>query len=77
MPLLYPTIGLALLAAVGFGGYFLPMHAAGKVDFWWSTLVFRTTTLLLVGSAVAVSRPVLRMRPRDLVIQHPDFGIPW
>jgi drug/metabolite transporter (DMT)-like permease len=61
-------VGLALLAAVGFGSYFLPMHAAGKVDFWWSTLAFRTTTLLLVGSAVAVSRPVLRMRSRDLVI---------
>jgi drug/metabolite transporter (DMT)-like permease len=61
-------VGLALLAAVGFGCYFLPMHAAGKVDFWWSTLVFRTTTLLLVASAVAVSRPALRMRRRDLVV---------
>jgi drug/metabolite transporter (DMT)-like permease len=61
-------VGLALLAAVGFGGYFLPMHAAGKVDFWWSTLVFRTTTLLIIGSAAAVSRPALRVRPRDLVI---------
>jgi drug/metabolite transporter (DMT)-like permease len=61
-------VGLALLAALGFGGYFLPMHAAGKVDFWWSTLVFRTTTLLLVGSVAAARRPVLRMRPRNLVI---------
>ena len=61
-------VGLAFLAAVGFGCYFLPMHAAGKVDFWWATLVFRTTTLLLVASAVAVSRPALRMRRRDLVV---------
>ena len=30
------------------------MHAAGKVDFWWASLVFRTTALLLVASAVAV-----------------------
>ena len=56
-------VGLALLAALGFGCYFLPMHVAGKVDFWWSTLVFRTTTLLLVAAAVSVSRPALRMRP--------------
>jgi drug/metabolite transporter (DMT)-like permease len=61
-------VGLALLAAIGFGCYFPPMHAAGKVDFWWATLVFRTTTLLLVASAVAVSRPALRMRRRDLVV---------
>ena len=31
-------VGLALLAAVGFGFYFPWMHAAGKVDFWWASL---------------------------------------
>ncbi len=49
-------VGLALLAAVGFGFYFPWMHAAGKVDFWWASLVFRMTALLL------------QLRPRDLVI---------
>ena len=39
------------------------MHAAGKVDFWWASLVFRTTALLLVAAAVAVQRPALRLRP--------------
>ena len=55
-------------AAVGFGFYFPWMHAAGKVDFWWASLVFRTTALLLLAAVVA-ARPVpLRLRPRDLVI---------
>lgn len=59
-------VGLALLAALGFGLYFPWMHAAGKVDFWWASLIFRSTALLLVAAAVS-ARPVeLRLRPRDL-----------
>ena len=61
-------VGLALLAACGFGFYFPWMHAAGKVDFWWASLVFRTTALLLLASVVAVKRPVLRLGRRDLAI---------
>jgi drug/metabolite transporter (DMT)-like permease len=44
------------------------MHAAGKVDFWWASLVFRSTALLVVAAAVAAQRPQLRLRPRDLAI---------
>jgi drug/metabolite transporter (DMT)-like permease len=59
-------VGLALLAALGFGLYFPWMHAAGKVDFWWASLIFRSTALLLVAAAVS-ARPVeLRLRPLDL-----------
>ncbi|HVC86425.1 MAG TPA: DMT family transporter [Gaiellaceae bacterium] len=61
-------VGLALLAALGFGFYFPPMHAAGKVDFWWASLVFRATALLLVATAVAVRRPALRLGPKSLTI---------
>jgi drug/metabolite transporter (DMT)-like permease len=61
-------VGLAILAAIGFGFYFPPMHAAGKVDFWWSALVFRTTTLVLISAAVAISRPALRLGRRDLLV---------
>jgi drug/metabolite transporter (DMT)-like permease len=61
-------VGLALLAALGFGFYFPWMHAAGKVDFWWASLVFRSTALLVVAAAVAAQRPQLRLRPRDLAI---------
>ena len=59
-------VGLALLAALGFGLYFPWMHAAGKVDFWWASLVFRSTALLLVAAAVAARPTDLRLRPRDL-----------
>ena len=59
-------VGLALLAALGFGLYFPWMHAAGKVDFWWASLVFRTTALLVVASAVSVQRTELRLGLRML-----------
>ena len=61
-------VGLALLAACGFGFYFPWMHAAGKVDFWWASLVFRTTALLLMATVVAATRPALRLSRRDLAI---------
>lgn len=61
-------VGLALLAAVGFGFYFPWMHAAGKVDFWWASLVFRSTALLLLAAVVAARHTPLRLRPRDLAI---------
>jgi drug/metabolite transporter (DMT)-like permease len=59
-------VGLALLAAIGFGGYFVPMHEAGAVDFWWASLIFRATALLIVLVAVAVVRPSLRLTLPDL-----------
>ncbi len=61
-------VGLAALAAIGFGFYFPPMHAAGSADFWWASVLFRTTALTVVAAAVAVRRPALRLRPRDLAI---------
>jgi drug/metabolite transporter (DMT)-like permease len=61
-------VGLALLAACGFGFYFPWMHAAGKVDFWWASLVFRITALVIVGTAVAARRPDLRLGARPLAI---------
>src|SRR5262249_53985027 len=61
-------VGLALLAALGFGLYFPWMHAAGKVDFWWASLVFRTTALLVVAGAVSVQRTELRLGLRTLAV---------
>jgi drug/metabolite transporter (DMT)-like permease len=54
-------VGLALLAALGFGGYFPPMHAAGNADFWWASLIFRMTSTSVILAAVAVVRPTLAM----------------
>jgi drug/metabolite transporter (DMT)-like permease len=61
-------VGLALLAACGFGFYFPWMHAAGKVDFWWASLVFRTTALLLVAGVVAGRRADVRLSRRNTAI---------
>jgi drug/metabolite transporter (DMT)-like permease len=56
-------VGLALLAALGFGGYFPAMHAAGDADFWWASLVFRMTSASVVLAAVAIRRPSLAIAP--------------
>lgn len=61
-------VGLALLAAIGFGFYFPPMHVAGKADFWWASLIFRSTALLVIAAVVAAQRPSLRIRGRELVV---------
>jgi drug/metabolite transporter (DMT)-like permease len=61
-------VGLAALAAIGFGFYFPPMHAAGQADFWWASMLFRSTAFAIVLAAVAVKRPPLRLRKRDLLI---------
>jgi drug/metabolite transporter (DMT)-like permease len=60
--------GLALLAAAGFGFYFPWMHAAGKVDFWWASLVFRTVALLLVAAVVVQQRAPMKLGKRELAI---------
>src|SRR5439155_23442528 len=61
-------VGLALLAALGFGLYFPPMHAAGEADFWWASLVFRTGAALVILAAVAARRPPLRLRGTNLAV---------
>jgi drug/metabolite transporter (DMT)-like permease len=59
-------VGLALLAALGFGSYFPPMHAAGNADFWWASLFFRTTSTLVILSVIAIRRPSLSIERRHL-----------
>jgi drug/metabolite transporter (DMT)-like permease len=56
-------VGLALLAAIGFGGYFPPMHEAGNADFWWASLFFRMTSTSIILAAVAIRRPSLSVAP--------------
>jgi drug/metabolite transporter (DMT)-like permease len=63
-----PGVGLAVLAAIGFGFYFPPMHAAGEADFWWASLVFRATATVVVLTAVAARRPPLRIGGSNLAI---------
>jgi drug/metabolite transporter (DMT)-like permease len=61
-------VGLALLAAVGFGGYFPAMHAAGDADFWWASLIFRMTSSSLIFATVAIRRPTLAIEPVQVPI---------
>jgi drug/metabolite transporter (DMT)-like permease len=56
-------VGLALLAALGFGGYFPAMHAAGEADFWWASLIFRITSTSIIVATVAARRPTLAIEP--------------
>jgi drug/metabolite transporter (DMT)-like permease len=59
-------VGLALLAAVGFGGYFPFMHAAGNADYWWASLIFRIASTSVIMLAVAVRRPNIVVPARVL-----------
>jgi drug/metabolite transporter (DMT)-like permease len=61
-------VGLALVAAAGFGFYFPPMHAAGKADPFWASLLFRVTSTAIVLLAVAVRRPAIRLAGWKLLI---------
>src|SRR5919204_3217337 len=61
-------VGLALLAALGFGGYFPFMHAAGRADFWWASLFFRVTSSSVILTAVATRRPPLAIDARDFPV---------
>jgi drug/metabolite transporter (DMT)-like permease len=60
-PRIAAGVGLALLAALGFGWYFPPMHAAGNADFWWAVFLFRLTSTTIILAAVAIVRPALRV----------------
>ena len=55
-----------MLAAVGFGGYFPFMHAAGDADFWWASLIFRMTSTTMILATLAVQRPPLAVPGRVL-----------
>jgi drug/metabolite transporter (DMT)-like permease len=59
-------VGLAILAAIGFGGYFPFMHAAGNADFWWASMIFRVASTSVILIAVAVQRPPLGVAARVL-----------
>jgi drug/metabolite transporter (DMT)-like permease len=61
-------VGLALLAAIGFGFYFPPMHAAGAADPWWSAFLFRLTAATIVLTAVLVRRPTIRLQGWPLAV---------
>jgi drug/metabolite transporter (DMT)-like permease len=58
--------GLGLLAALGFGAFFVALDAAASESALWATLTVRATSLTLVVLAVAVVRPRFPRRPAEL-----------
>jgi drug/metabolite transporter (DMT)-like permease len=57
----------AVLAAVGFGSYFVPMHVASEEDFLWATLVFRSTGAVIVVALFLALRPQARLGRGDVL----------
>jgi drug/metabolite transporter (DMT)-like permease len=53
-------VGWALLAMVGFGGYFVPMHASAPHDWLWPAFLFRCTSVPLVWGSLLASRRLPR-----------------
>jgi len=59
-------IAWALVAAVAFGSFFIPMHEAAEDGFLWAVLVFRVVSTALVLVAALIVRPRLPRGRRDL-----------
>lgn len=57
--------GLAVLAALGFGGFFVAMDAASDADVFWAILLNRITGVSLLTALVLAVRPRLAMTSAD------------
>ena len=58
-PRLASGVHWGLVAVVGFGGYYIPMHEASEQDFLWAAFVFRTSVAVLALAAWLILRPPL------------------
>jgi uncharacterized membrane protein len=47
--------GWAILALIGFGCYFIPLHASAAHDWLWPSFVFRATSVTLVWSTLLLT----------------------
>jgi uncharacterized membrane protein len=60
--------GLGLMAALGFGLFFVSFDAAATDDPYWATLLLRLGTTALVALAALRVRPLLSVTRRDLLL---------
>jgi drug/metabolite transporter (DMT)-like permease len=58
-------VGLALLAALGFGLFFVGLDEGSDIDLVWTLVVGRTLSTTILLLAAAIMRPQLRMSPGD------------
>jgi drug/metabolite transporter (DMT)-like permease len=77
-PVLARGVGLAIVAALGFGGFFVLLHEASVRDVLWATVVQRLTGLCILVVATLVVRPSLSVgwsrMPGLLVVGALDTG---
>ena len=59
-------VGLALVAALGFGLFFVALDRAADRDLLWTLLIGRMTSSSVLGAGVLFARPSFRMTDRDL-----------
>lgn len=58
-------VGLAVVAALGIGGFFVAMDAAGEGDLLWALLLARSASVAVLLAAVIATRPPLAVRGGD------------
>ena len=58
-------VAWALVAAIGFGGYFVPMHEASEEDFLAAALVFKLSIAVLLVAVFVAMRPAVRLGRGD------------
>jgi drug/metabolite transporter (DMT)-like permease len=58
---------LSLVAAAGFGGYFVGMRSAAQADVPWALFVARTTGVIAIALAVGVRREAIGWRSEGLL----------
>lgn len=62
------SILYGLLAALGFGTFFLTMHNAGQADTGWALLTARLVTVMVIVSVSVLSRHRVAVRKSDLPV---------
>jgi drug/metabolite transporter (DMT)-like permease len=51
------AVGLALIAALGFGSFFVGLRATARHDVWWALFSARTAGLVVLGAGAVRFRP--------------------
>jgi uncharacterized membrane protein len=59
-------VGFALVAALGFGGFFILLHEASTRDVLWAVSIQRTTGLCILGVIAILRRPRFDMTRTDV-----------
>jgi drug/metabolite transporter (DMT)-like permease len=59
-------VGFAVLAALGFGGFFILLHEASTHDVFWAVSIQRATGVGVLALIVLASRPRFTMRWADV-----------